>query len=652
MTHDEYTALVSRLETVASQQPGAYRLRVGALAVLGYAYVVVVLLFLIAVLGLLVWGLVSLHAAGLVFKVVLPVLALIAAIGRALWVTVPPPEGRELRRDEAPELFTVIDAVRRAASAPAPHRVIVTDELNASVSQVPRLGIFGWHRNYLSLGLPLLAALTPDQFRAVLAHEFGHLSRAHARFGNWIYRVRATWSQIDQALSQRRSALGALLVNRFVEWYGPYFGAYSFALARRHELEADRTAATVTGSTTAAMALTALALRARYQSEVIWPRVTARIAEEPTPPRAAFVGIVQAIPAALPPTSAASWLSAALRVESGFSDPHPALAARLDALGELPRDETAVSEIAEQLGRQIAPEATAASYYLRSAAATLANELDDRWRGEVSARWTDRHRHLVRARDGLRGLIERSNSTALDPEERFRMADWTEDVEGADAALPLVSALVHDEPRHASALFMLGRLLLARGDDAGIAYLERAIQIDADAAAAASALIAGYFQQVGRTRDAIAYQTRAEESAAEASAARSERQSMARGDALMPATLDDTVRARLRVQLARFPQVGRAWLARKATHHAPDRPFYILGIARAEPWWRFVSDGSTTYLVRKLAEELELPGETLVLALTRKRAWLRRALGRVPDAELFRRSREAREPSGAGADPT
>ncbi|HEY9450557.1 MAG TPA: hypothetical protein VIQ60_12475, partial [Gemmatimonadaceae bacterium] len=361
--------------------------------------------------------------------------------------------------------------------------------------------------------------------------------------------------------------------------------------------------------------------------------------DEPTPPHATFVGLVQAMPGALPLTSAASWLSAALRVESDFSDPHPALAARLDALGTLPRDETVVSEIAEQLARQIAPAATAASHYLGSAGATIANELDDRWRGEVSARWTDRHRHLVQARDGLRELVTRSESTALTSDERFQMADWTEDVEGAEAALPLVSALVQDEPHHASGLFMLGRLLLAREDDSGIAYLERAIQVEPDASAAASALIAAYLQRVGRTRDAITYQTRAEESAADASAALAERQSIARADELMPAALEDTVRARLREQLARYPQVGRAWFARKVTDHAPDRPFYILGITRAEPWWRFVSDGSTIYLVRKLAEELELPGETLVLALTRKRAWLRRALRRVPDAEMYRRSR-------------
>jgi hypothetical protein len=36
------------------------------------------------------------------------------------------------------------------------HEVLVTPEFNASIAQVPRLGVFGWHRNYLRIGLPLM----------------------------------------------------------------------------------------------------------------------------------------------------------------------------------------------------------------------------------------------------------------------------------------------------------------------------------------------------------------------------------------------------------------------------------------------------------------------------------------------------------------
>jgi Zn-dependent protease with chaperone function len=639
MTHEEYSALVSRLETFAAAKPGSYRLRVGALALLGYAYVLGIILLLLTVLVLMVWGILETHAGVLLVKLVLPVLALLAALGRALWVRVAPPEGRELQRSEAPKLFSEIEAVGRAARASLPHHVVITYELNASVYQVPRLGIFGFHRTYLVVGLPLLAATTPDQFRAVLAHEFGHLSRAHAHFGNWIYLVRGTWAQIDHAIRQRRSRLGTLLVNRFVEWYEPYFRAYSFVLARRHEVEADQTSAAVSGSRATAMALAAIALRARYKNEIVWPMVTARIVNEPTPPRAAFTGYVQQMPAGLPLGTAIEWLAAGLRVESGVDDPHPALAARLESLGELPSDQTALSAMAEQLAQPIDPDATAGAHYLGPLAASIASELDDRWRGDVTASWKDRHGRLTRAREGLRELTARAQETSLTPDEQFQVADWTEDLQGAGAAFSLVQALVESHPSHAPGLYMLGRMLLATGDEAGIAYLERAMEIDPDATGLASSLIARHLQQTGRRQESIAYRTRAEASLAEEAAANAERGIMAQHDKLGTAELEDAALARLREQLADVPEVGRAWLGRKVTYYAPDRPFYVLGISRSAPWWRFVSEGSNTHLARKLADDLEVPAGTLVVVLDRKRKWLRRALKKVPDSEVYRRGR-------------
>ena len=46
--------------------------------------------------------------------------------------------------------------------------------------------MFGWYRNYLLIGLPLAKALTVEQFKAVLAHEFGHLAKGHGAMSNWI----------------------------------------------------------------------------------------------------------------------------------------------------------------------------------------------------------------------------------------------------------------------------------------------------------------------------------------------------------------------------------------------------------------------------------------------------------------------------------
>lgn len=96
---------------------------------------------------------------------------------------------------------------------------------------------------------------------------------------------------------------------------------------------------------------------------------------------------------------------------------------------------------------------------------------------------------------------------------------------------------------------------------------------------------------------------------------------------------------------------GRAWIARKVLARDTDAPYYVLLVQRAEPWWRFVSDGSTSYLASKLAEELTFPGDALVVILTRKRRWLSRMIKRVPGSELYRRDTRARATLGSRGHP-
>lgn len=639
MTHDEYASLVFRLEAFAAERPTTYRLRVGLLAGLGYAYIGFLIVILIGLLIAIVWGLVKTELVGAVLKVTFPILALIAALARSLWVTLKPPTGRTITRRDAPALFAQIDELRRAAQAPAPHRVIISNSYNASVAQVPRLGLFGWPRNYLVLGLPLLNAMTVEQYRFVLAHEFAHLSRAHQRFTNWIYRVRGTWAQVTDAMQQRRSKLGGMLVQRFLAWYSPYLNGYSFALMRAHEIEADRIATAVVGTDTARASLIALSLRDRYQQAVVWPAVRARIIDEPEPPRAGFAGVVRAMPHAMPLRTATQWLTAALTEDSDLDDPHPALGPRLAALGLLPATDAAVAAIVERLAQPIDPANTAAAQLLGSAADSMAERLDADWRANTAAQWKDRRRHLVRARDGLRALMAQASVRSLTADERLEVADWTEDLEGSDTALPLVRALVQDEPDHAGAQYMLGRILLADNDVAGVELLERAIRLAPGATAAGTAMIAAYLRRAGQGAAAIAYETRSEGAAREAAAARAERSGLTPSDRLVPADITDDARETLCGELDTYPQAGRAWFARKVLSREGEAPYYVLLVKRAEPWWRFVADGSNNYLARKLADELTFPGESLVVILTRKRRWLSRMIRRVPESEIYRRDK-------------
>ena len=203
MTNEEFESLVSRLDAEAKRNPAGYRTRVLLMALLGNVYLGVMLLFLAVLLLVAALSVVWLKAAGVKIAIVMAVF--LWMVLKALWVKLSPPQGAEITARDAPALFALIEELRRALRSPRFHHVLVTDDFNAAVAQAPRLGLFGWSRNYLLIGLPLAKALTAEQFKAVLAHEFGHLSKGHGRMSNWIYCQRLRWSRLMAVLEAAES---------------------------------------------------------------------------------------------------------------------------------------------------------------------------------------------------------------------------------------------------------------------------------------------------------------------------------------------------------------------------------------------------------------------------------------------------------------
>lgn len=106
-------------------------------------------------------------------------------------------EPTSLKPDEEPALFAFVAAVCRAVGAPLPKRIDVDMHVNASASH--RRGLLSLFGNdlVLTIGLPLVAGLSVEQFAGVLAHEFGHFTQgAGMGFGALIHRVNAWFARV------------------------------------------------------------------------------------------------------------------------------------------------------------------------------------------------------------------------------------------------------------------------------------------------------------------------------------------------------------------------------------------------------------------------------------------------------------------------
>src|SRR5262249_40974785 len=179
---------------------------------------------------------------------------------------------------DQPVLFAFIRQLCKDTGAPFPHRVFVVPDVNAAVSfHESLLNLIFPSRKNLIIGLGLVNRLNLSEFKAVLAHEFGHFSQNSMKLGSYVY----TANRVVADVVYGRDALDNLLsvlqrtdirIAVFAWGFGAIlwgmrkglellFRGINFAhvsLSRQMEYNADLVAASVTGSDALVFALARL----------------------------------------------------------------------------------------------------------------------------------------------------------------------------------------------------------------------------------------------------------------------------------------------------------------------------------------------------------------------------------------------------------
>ena len=636
MTDTQFEQLVRRLETYAQTHPTSYKLKVALVAALGYAYVLAVLGLALAVGAWLILSLKdggSSHLSSIKLLFGLGVLA--AIILRAFWVRLAPPAGYEVYREDAPRLFLLIDKLTTALGTPPFHHVLIVNDLNAAVAQRPRLGIFGWYQNYLLLGLPLMLAMTPAQFRAVLAHEFGHLGHSHGRFSGWIYRTRIIWSRLLEEL-RARDHWGSVFFTKFLDWYAPFFNAYSFVLARAQEYEADRQAARLVGPHAMKDALASLQIIARLMDERYWPALNRRTITNPAPPASHLDELITVLQRVTPHDSIQQWMHEAMQQTTGYADTHPALVDRLAALDHLPEKPNAPEPSADFPHLRDPHEATAANYYLDAHATATREALDRSWAESVADEWQQKHEEMAAARARCQALSDKSATVGLSIDELWEYACQMEALESDRAALPLLQQLLMKAPNHAAANLAVGRLLLAQDDQAGLQYLEKALAADRDAVIPACQLASTFLERRGNHKESMRYRVKAQRQRQQLLEAEAERSTIKPGDSFEPHGLPDEVIEGIERQLASRPDIQAAYLVRKKVQILTRVPCYALIIIPQRAWYELHADSSNQALLETLRTTLTLPEDTYILIADQlmKHRWIS-TLRSIPQSTIL-----------------
>ena len=629
MEEDKLATRVRPLERFAAANPQLYRVRVALLASLGYAYLLFVVVFLLGLVFVTIYF-VRLNAA--LIKILWVPAVLAGLVLKSLWITVPEPDGKELKRDEAPALFQLIDEVSKTLSGPKVDHVFVSDDFNASIVQIPQFGMFGWLNNYLVVGLPLMRALSPAEFRAVLAHEFGHLSGKHGRFSGWIYRVRQTWIQILVTVHQERS-YASFLFEPFLKWYAPYLNAYSFVLARAQEREADAYAVDVAGKDTTALALTRLETKQRGVMENFWPNFFQGAKEQSITPRDTFTQMLAGYEQPASHTKIQRWFLEALRVPTGYEDTHPALGDRLAAIG-FQKDDANVTRLIDAIVKADESKESAAAQYLRELPEDFEPSMNRLWRERVANAWNERHNEIKKSQQRLTQLDAEETKRALTAEEQWERAMAVANLQDEAAAVPFIKAVLQEDPDHVMANLVLGKILLSERNAEGIAHLEKAMHAAPVFAQLAGETISGFYLEEGNSELAEEFRKRAEESYQKALRLHEQSTNFAPTDQFVPHDLAESSVKELQAQLGKVYGLGAAYLFRKIIDGA-EEPLYVLAVIASYTWRDGVSGKHIDPLFDDLSAKVQLPSPVSVLSLDGANAYLTDRITRIPGAQLF-----------------
>lgn len=175
---------------------------------------------------------------------------------------------KQLTKEEQSDLYDFIHAVADETGAPKPHKIYLSDRVNASVSyDLSLINIIIPSKKNLEVGMGLLNVLNLSEFKAILAHEFGHFAQRSMLLGRYVYVAH----QIAERIVNKRDLLDRALqgLSSFdlrVAWIGWILSIIVWAirsligvlfeivviseraLSREMEFQADNVAVSVTGS--------------------------------------------------------------------------------------------------------------------------------------------------------------------------------------------------------------------------------------------------------------------------------------------------------------------------------------------------------------------------------------------------------------------
>lgn len=174
----------------------------------------------------------------------------------------------KLQKSDYPELISFIENICKETGAPRPKSIYVDPDVNAYVAYTNIwLSLFLPTKKDLTIGLGLVSTLNLSEFKAVMAHEFGHFAQKSMKIGSYIHSANTiihdmifTRDKYDEMLDRWRSSDIRLsfaawiitpiiwLIRQVLRLFYVFLNIMHSALSREMEFNADKVAVKTVGS--------------------------------------------------------------------------------------------------------------------------------------------------------------------------------------------------------------------------------------------------------------------------------------------------------------------------------------------------------------------------------------------------------------------
>lgn len=231
-----------------------YKILINTAGFYYYVSLPIIVVLVLSIGGGLIFGMLS---AGIIaFKIIIIVIIVVGGtiIGllRSLLVRGRLQEpGRLLAESEAPELFELTRSVAKDLNTRPIDEIRITPETDLAVYEIGswRAKMQDKGKRVLILGVAVLKDFQKDDFKAILAHEYGHFTNRDTAGGGIAMRVQRDMTNYYVALYNSGNASWWSIAFLFLKFYHFIFTRISAGATRLQEVLADRVAAETYGAT-------------------------------------------------------------------------------------------------------------------------------------------------------------------------------------------------------------------------------------------------------------------------------------------------------------------------------------------------------------------------------------------------------------------